>query len=148
MSCLNAYPWNFPNMNSPSYLSPFGHLMEPLYTQRDTHVRHWSCDRKHNWKNIVGWKVPMMYLPYFFDQTPQLLFNLQLVSCGYYLRVATTQGSVCFFGKPGDINDSWIRYVQVKQWRLLDAVSSTRSFSVLLLAMGMTCTTQTALALA
>ena len=58
------------------------------------------------------------------------------------------EGGVYFFGKPGDINDSWIRYVRVRRWQLLDAVSSTRSLSVLLLAVAMTRTTQTVLALA
>ena len=59
---------------------------------------------------------------------------------GYYLFcclfcAATIQGrlplkgGVYFFGKPGDIIDGWIRYVQVRQWRLLDTVSSTQSLS-------------------
>ena len=50
-----------------------------------------------------------------------------------------------FFGKPRDINDGWIRYIRVR-W-LLDTVSSKRSLSVLLSALGMTCATQTVLAL-
>ena len=32
--------------------------------------------------------VQLPYLPYFFDQTPRLLFISLLVLCGYYLRVA------------------------------------------------------------
>ena len=43
------------------------------------------------------------------------------------------EGGIYFFGKPADINNGWIRYVQV---RLVDAVSS--SLLVLLLAMGTT----------
>ena len=52
------------------------------------------------------------------------------------------EGGVYFFGKPRDINDGWIRYVRVRWWRLLDAVSSTHSLSVLLSGMGTTRTTQ------
>ena len=55
------------------------------------------------------------------------------------------EGGIYFFGKPGDIKDSWIRYIQMRRWRLLDTVSSARNFSVLLLAVG---TTQTVLVLA
>ena len=44
-----------------------------------------------------------------------------LVLCGYYLRAATIrgrllfEGGVYFFGKSGDINDSWIRHVRVRR---------------------------------
>ena len=58
------------------------------------------------------------------------------------------EGGVYLFGKPGDINNGWIRYERVRQWWLLDAVSSMHSLSVLLSAVGTTCTTQTVLALA
>ena len=51
------------------------------------------------------------------------------------------------FRKPVDINNSWIRYKQVMQWRLLDGVISMCSPSVLLPAMEKNCTTWTALAL-
>ena len=57
------------------------------------------------------------------------------------------KGGVYFFGKPGNINDGWVRHVLVRWWRLLDTVSSTRSLSVLLSAIGTTHTTQTVLAL-
>ena len=60
---------------------------------------------------------------YFFDQKPQLLFK----------------GGVYFFGKTADINDSWIMFLWTIQWRLLDAVSSMRSLSVLLSAVEMSC---------
>ena len=58
------------------------------------------------------------------------------------------EGGIYFFGKPGGINNSWKRYVRVRWWRLLDAVSSMRSLSVLLSAVGTTRTTQTILVLA
>ena len=57
------------------------------------------------------------------------------------------KGSIYFFGKSGDV-DGWIRCIQVRRWWLLDAVSSMRSLSVLLSAVGTTHTTQTVLALA
>ena len=55
------------------------------------------------------------------------------------------EGGVYFFGKPWDVNDTWISYVQLRQWWLLDAVSSMHSLSVLLSAVGTTHTTQTVL---
>ena len=66
---------------------------------------------------------------------------------GYYYFAACFmwllfEGNVYFFGKPGGINDGWIRYVWVRQWRLLDAFSSMRSLSVLVSAMGTTRTTK------
>ena len=73
-----------------------------------------------------------IYIPYFFDQMLRLLFK----------------DGVYFFGKPADINDSWIRYVRAIQRRLLDAGSSIHNLSVLLSAMEKSCTTRTALALA
>lgn len=57
------------------------------------------------------------------------------------------KGSIYFFGKTTDINNGWIRHVQVRRWWLLDAGSSLCSHSVLLSAMETSCTTQTALAL-
>ena len=64
----------------------------------------------------------MWHILYFFDQTLWLLF----------------EGGVYFFGKPGDINNAWIGYVQVWQRQLLDVASSTHILSVLLSAVGMT----------
>ena len=58
------------------------------------------------------------------------------------------EGSIYSLGKPTDINDSRIRHVQVIQWQLLDAVSSTHSLTVLLLDVETSHTTQTALVLA
>ena len=49
-----------------------------------------------------------------------------------------------FFAKATDINNSWIKYTPAIQWRLLDAVSSKCSFSVLLSGMETSHTTQTA----
>ena len=73
------------------------------------------------------------------DAVGTIYFTARL--CGYYLRAVF----VYFFG---NINDGWIRYVRVRWWQLLDAVSSTHSLSVLLSAVRTTCTTQTVLALA
>ena len=81
-------------------------------------------------------KSPHTHILYFFDQRPWLLFILLPILYGYYSRVA-------FISL--DINYGWIRYVQVRRWRLLDTVSGTRSLSILLSAVG---TTQTALVLA
>ena len=53
-----------------------------------------------------------------------------------------------FFGKPTDIKDSWIRYIQALQQWLLEAISSTQSLSVLLSVMEKSCATQTILLLA
>ena len=46
-------------------------------------------------------------ISYFFNQTPRLLFILLLILCGY--------GVYFLIGKPGDINDGWIRYVRVRR---------------------------------
>ena len=87
-------------------------------------------------------------IPYFFDQTPQLLFISLFVLCDCILF----EGGIYFFGKPADIasfpGSLGIRYRRVRRWRLLDTVSSARSPSVMLLAMEMTHTTRIALALA
>ena len=93
---------------------------------------------KHYAHHVDTWKSTKHIL-YFFDQTTRLLFILLLVLCGYYSRVAAIQGWHSFPWKPRDINDSWIRYVQVRRWRLLDTVSSI--LSVLLSAVGTTHTT-------
>ena len=69
--------------------------------------------------------------------------------CGYYLRAVTIWGQcLYFFGKPKDIKDSWIRYIQALQQWLLEAISSTQSLSVLLSVMEKSCATQTILLLA
>ena len=69
--------------------------------------------------------------------------------CSYYFFHCTfgVATIVYFFGKPTDINDSWIRYIWAMQWWLLDAVSSKHSLSVLLSAVETSHTTHTALAL-
>ena len=70
---------------------------------------------------------------------------------GYYSRAATIrgrllfEGGVFFFGKPGEIKDGWIRGDGCYS---VDAVGNTHSLSLLLSAVGTTCTTQTVLALA
>ena len=76
---------------------------------------------------------------------PRLLFISLLVLWGYYSRAATIRGWHLL--KPGDINDGWIGYKRVRRWWLQNAVSSTRSLSVLLSVAGMTRTTQTVLVL-
>ena len=58
------------------------------------------------------------------------------------------EGGIHFFENPTDINNGWIRYVQVRGWWLLDVVSSTCNLSVLLSAVGTTRTTQVTLVLA
>ena len=58
---------------------------------------------------------------------------------GYYLR---------FLGKPADLNDGWMRYIQAIQLGLVDTGSRTHSLSVQLLAVETSRRTQTALALA
>ena len=62
-----------------------------------------------------------LIFPYFLDQTLRLLFISLLVLYSYYSRAATIRGrllfkgGVYFLGKPGDINNSWIRYVRVRR---------------------------------
>ena len=58
------------------------------------------------------------------------------------------EGSVYWFGKPGDTNNDWIRYERVRRWRSLDAVRSMCSLSVRLSAKRTTRTANTGLALA
>ena len=58
------------------------------------------------------------------------------------------KGGIYFFGKSAGINDGWIMYIRAIQWWYARAVSSKHNLSVLLSAMEMSCTTQTALALA
>ena len=67
-----------------------------------------------------------------------LLLDIQVCT------VVTTQEWHNFFGKPADINNGWIRYVQVIQLGLIDAASSTLSLSV---HHGKSCRTWTSLAL-
>ena len=49
-------------------------------------------------------------LPYFFNQTLRLQFFSLLV----FLWLLS-EGGAYFFGKPADIKDGWIRYVQAIQ---------------------------------
>ena len=48
-----------------------------------------------------------------------LVFVWQLFEGGYYSRVA-----FFFFEKRSDINNTWIKYIQVSRWQSLDTVSS------------------------
>ena len=79
---------------------------------------------------------------YFFNQTPQLLCISLLVLCGYYSRVAFIS-----LESPETSTMGWIKYVRVRWWRLVDAVSSTHSLSVLLSAVKTTRTEQITLVL-
>lgn len=85
---------------------------------------------------------PCMYIPYLFDQMPRTFFFLLLV----FVQLLF-EGGIQVFGKPTDVNDGWIRYIQAIQQQLLDIVSSTCSLSVPLSAMVISRTTPTALAL-
>ena len=60
----------------------------------------------------------LLYLLHFFDELPRLLFCSLLV----FVQLLF-EGGIYFFRKPADINDGWIRYIPVRQWRLLDAIS-------------------------
>ena len=42
-------------------------------------------------------RLVILHIPYFFDQTPRLLFISLLVLCGYYSRAATIRGRRLFF---------------------------------------------------
>ena len=57
------------------------------------------------------------------------------------------KGGIYFLGKPADINDGLLRYIRVRRWWLLDAVSSVCSLSALLSVVEMTHTTQIVLVL-
>ena len=85
--------------------------------------------------------ISLLCIRYLFNQ---ILFSFFCCSflCGYYSRVAFIS-----FERPADTNDGRIKYVRVIQWRLLDAVSSMHSLTVLLSAMEKSHTTQTALVL-
>ena len=87
-------------------------------------------------------------LSYFSNQTPWLLFISLLILCRHYLRAAARWGRHLFLWKAWRHRWRLDRYERVRRWWLLDPVSSMRSLSLPLSAMGMTCTTQTVLALA
>ena len=96
--------------------------------------------------SMIKARVPYMY---FFDQTSRLLFISLHVLCGYYSRAATTMylRAALFLCKalrcqrrPNKVRSETVT--------VLDTVSSTRSLSVLLSAVGTTRTTQIVLALA
>ena len=71
--------------------------------------------------------------------------SIRCWGCSLHISVQLLfEGGIYFSGKPTDINDSWIRYVQVIQRWLLDV---TCNLSVPLSAMEKSCTTWTARAL-
>ena len=97
-----------------------------------------------HWK-ACGCQQQLNKVQYFFDQTPWLLLFLPLAFVR--LHVVFKDG-IYFFGKPADINNSWIKYEQVIQQQPLDTISSMQNLSVLLPAVETSHTTQTVLVLA
>ena len=73
-----------------------------------------------------------------------LLIIVQLLFVGSLLL----EGGGLLFRKPAEIIDGWIKYVWAIQWQLLNTVTSTHSFSVLLSTLEMSYTIQTAPVLA
>ena len=60
--------------------------------------------------------IELLCILYFFDQMPQLLFFFCCLFCAATIRGwLLIEGGVYFFGKPGDINDGWIRYIRVRR---------------------------------
>ena len=105
--------------------------------------------------NVVQHSSAMNIVSYMV--TPLFQLNGQCIlirRCGYYFFfftvrfwVATIWGQRLFFWKAcGYQWQGWIRYVRAIQWRLLQAVSSKSSLSVLLPAVETSCTMSTALA--
>ena len=78
------------------------------------------------------------------DVTATIFFAVGFCAATIQERLLFESG-IHVFGKPTDMNDGLIRY---RRWRLLDAVSSKRSLSVLLSAVETTRTTRIAQALA
>ena len=100
-------------------------------------ARWWTCFVSRQWHSQISalrldvhHSFGLAVSLYFFDQAPWLLFFFLLLT-GIWGRLLF-EGGIYFFGKPADINNSWLRYIQVRQWQLLDAVSSMCSLSVLL----------------
>ena len=115
--------------------------------------RHWLIFSWSNLPQQQEWSLPVV--PTLWHQRRSRMKKSYRISSfrwrGYSLLVSVWllfEGGVYFIGKPADINDSWTRYIQAIQRRLLDAGSSTRNLSVLLSAMEKSSTTRTALALA
>ena len=75
------------------------------------------------------------------DTTSYYLFY-RLFLCSYYSRAVF----ICW--EPTGMNNGWIRYIWVIQWRLFDTVSGTHSLSFLFSTVEMSCTTQTSIYLA
>ena len=82
-------------------------------------------------------------IPYFFDQTPQLLFYSLFI-----LVQLLIEGGVYFVGRLLDGNNGSIRYMRAIQLGLIDADSNMHSLSVLLSAVEMSLRTQTGLEIA
>ena len=75
------------------------------------------------------------------DSKQQDKYHNSLIRCRGYcfshcmFGAASIWQQHSFFAKATDINNSWIKYTPAIQWRLLDAVSSKCSLSVLLSGM-------------
>lgn len=88
----------------------------------------------------INTTLKYMYIPYFLDQTPQLLYFFAA-----HFSAATIWGRRLFLLEACR-HQWWIWYVQVIQERLLDTVSSLCGFSVLVSVMSAvetSCTTWT-----
>ena len=82
--------------------SVFGRILLGLVSE----LSDWCLCIQAQWQVIAIYTV----LTYFFDRTPRLLLFLLHISVWLLF-----EGGFYFFGKPADINDSWIRYVQAIQ---------------------------------
>ena len=90
-----------------------------------------------------GSQLNKCMIPYFFDQTPQLLFYSLFI-----LAQLLIEGGVYFVGRLLDGNNGWIRYMLAIQLGLIDVGSSMHSLSVLLSAMETSLRTRTGLEIA
>ena len=117
------------------------------------HLKHWIV--------VTPSKTKLIWL-YFFDQMPRLLYitlvcftfealdrcDSKLILLYFFDQMLWLLFGGSFVVKPADSNDDWIRYVWVIQLGMIDAGSSTRSFSVLLSAVETSLRTWTALEIA
>ena len=75
-----------------------------------------ECEREK--ESISPSEIPITLV---YQTRPSITYHISSIRChGYYLFAARFvqllyEGSVYFFGKPKDINDGWIRYIQVRR---------------------------------
>ena len=139
--------WNKPEMIpfTVGFSTPISSMSKPhtsvdsenFFVAEEIAFLNWLC--MNVWCRLFLGLTPMWYHISWIRCCGYCFFHC-LFLCGYYSRAAVIS--------PADVNNGWIRYIWAIQWRLLDAVSSMRSLSVRLSTMEMSCTTQTALALA